>query len=61
MYNIERIQNHIIDMYKRGIIEQSEFNALLDIINEAYRNFSELLLENDMLKRAFANAFNIDD
>lgn len=61
MYNIERIQNHIIDMYKRGIIEISEFNALLDIINEAYRNYSDLVLENDMLKRAIANAFAIND
>lgn len=61
MYNIERIQNHIIDMYKRGIIEISEFNSLLDIINEAYRNYSDLVLENDMLKRALANAFNIED
>ena len=61
MYNIEMIQNHIIDMYKRGIIEISEFNALLDIINEAYRNYSDLVLENDMLKRAIANAFAIND
>ena len=59
MSYIERLENHIIEMYKNGRIEIAEFNSIKDIIDNLKRCISNDNMRIDMLKSAIENLLDI--
>lgn len=59
MSYIERLENHIIDMYKNGRIELAEFNAIKDFIDDIRRCKYNDNMEIDRLKSAIEHLLDI--
>ena len=59
MSYIERLENHIIDMYKNNRIELAEFNSIKDFIDNIKRCIYNDNMQIDMLKSAIENLLDI--
>ena len=59
MYSLDRLENHIIEMYKNGRIEISEFNSLKGLIDDLRYDMSEKSFQIDTLKSAIENLLDI--
>lgn len=59
MSYIERLENHIIDMYKNNRIELAEFNAIKEFINSIKRCIYNDNMRIDMLQTAIEHLLEI--
>lgn len=59
MSYIERLENHIIDMYKNNRIELAEFNSIKDFIDNIKRCIYNDNMQIDMLKSAIEHLLDI--
>lgn len=59
MSYIERLENHIIDMYKNNRIELAEFNSIKDFIDNIKRCIYNDNRVIDMLKTTIENLLEL--
>lgn len=57
---LERLQNHLVDMYKNGRLELQEFNSLMDFIYRINEKIVTQSVSIELMKSALEKMLDLD-
>lgn len=57
---LERLQNHLVDMYKNGRLELQEFNSLMDFIYKINERIVTQSVSIELMKSALEKMLDLD-